>query len=150
MSSQTCAEGWFDSATNQCYMYEQKWTCDEGITRTVTVTNEANTCVGMIPCSGGTCNTGADEQNSDFGKVAAYSSMVQNMQGDAMCSDPNDPNSCIVFRGEAMVWPFCRLCKRVGKTDCCEAPKGAAGKLEAIILAGTMLRNTNWEKYQQS
>nr|QTX14033.1 IncF plasmid conjugative transfer protein TraN [Klebsiella pneumoniae] len=46
-----------------------------------------------------------------------------------------------------MVWPFCRLCKRVGKkTDCCEAPKGAAGKLEAIILAGTMLRNTNWEK----
>lgn len=100
MSSQTCAEGWFDSATNQCYMYEQKWTCDEGITKTVTVTNEANTCVGMIPCSGGTCNTGANEQNSDFGKVAAYSSMVQNMQGDAMCSDPNDPNSCIVFSGE--------------------------------------------------
>ncbi|QQZ95985.1 conjugal transfer protein TraN (plasmid) [Klebsiella pneumoniae subsp. pneumoniae] len=147
MSSQTCAEGWFDSATNQCYMYEQKWTCDEGITRTVTVTNEANTCVGMIPCSGGTCNTGANEQNSDFGKVAAYSSMVQNMQGDAMCSDPNDPNSCIVFSGEKQ-W-----CGRsvgfvngLAKTDCCEAPKGAAGKLEAIILAGTMLRNTNWEK----
>ncbi|MDD1215096.1 conjugal transfer protein TraN, partial [Klebsiella pneumoniae] len=147
MSSQTCAEGWFDSATNQCYMYEQKWTCDEGITKTVTVTNEANTCVGMIPCSGGTCNTGANEQNSDFGKVAAYSSMVQNMQGDAMCSDPNDPNSCIVFSGEKQ-W-----CGRsvgfvngLAKTDCCEAPQGAAGKLEAIILAGTMLRNTNWEK----
>ncbi|EOZ9912491.1 conjugal transfer protein TraN, partial [Klebsiella pneumoniae] len=143
----TCAEGWFDSATNQCYMYEQKWTCDEGITKTVTVTNEANTCVGMIPCSGGTCNTGANEQNSDFGKVAAYSSMVQNMQGDAMCSDPNDPNSCIVFSGEKQ-W-----CGRsvgfvngLAKTDCCEAPQGAAGKLEAIILAGTMLRNTNWEK----
>ncbi|WLY14237.1 conjugal transfer protein TraN (plasmid) [Klebsiella pneumoniae] len=147
MSSQTCAEGWFDSATNQCYMYEQKWTCDEGITKTVTVTNEANTCVGMIPCSGGTCNTGANEQNSDFGKVAAYSSMVQNMQGDAMCSDPNDPNSCIVFSGEKQ-W-----CGRsvgfvngLAKTDCCEAPQGAAGKLEGIILAGTMLRNTNWEK----
>ncbi|MGY0283226.1 conjugal transfer protein TraN, partial [Klebsiella michiganensis] len=130
-----------------CYMYEQKWTCDEGITKTVTVTNEANTCVGMIPCSGGTCNTGANEQNSDFGKVAAYSSMVQNMQGDAMCSDPNDPNSCIVFSGEKQ-W-----CGRsvgfvngLAKTDCCEAPQGAAGKLEGIILAGTMLRNTNWEK----
>jgi conjugal transfer mating pair stabilization protein TraN len=49
-----------------------------------------------------------------------------------------------------MVWPFCRLVNGLAKTDCCEAPKGAAGKLEAIILAGTMLRNTNWEKFQPS
>lgn len=147
MSKQTCAEGWFDEGTNQCYMYEQKWTCDEGTTRTVTITNESNTCIGMIPCSGGTCNTGANEENKDFGKVVAYTSMVQNMQGDAMCSDPNDSNSCIVFSGEKQ-W-----CGRsvgfvngLAKTDCCEAPEGAAGKLEAIILAGTMLRNTNWSK----
>ncbi|HAT7496391.1 conjugal transfer protein TraN [Klebsiella pneumoniae] len=147
MSKQSCAEGWFDEGTNQCYMYEQKWTCDEGTTRTVTITNESNTCIGMIPCSGGTCNTGANEENKDFGKVVAYTSMVQNMQGDAMCSDPNDSNSCIVFSGEKQ-W-----CGRsvgfvngLAKTDCCEAPEGAAGKLEAIILAGTMLRNTNWSK----
>lgn len=147
MSKQSCAEGWFDEGTNQCYMYEQKWTCDEGATRTVTITNESNTCIGMIPCSGGTCNTGANEENKDFGKVVAYTSMVQNMQGDAMCSDPNDSNSCIVFSGEKQ-W-----CGRsvgfvngLAKTDCCEAPEGAAGKLEAIILAGTMLRNTNWSK----
>ncbi|MFO6063425.1 hypothetical protein, partial [Pseudomonas aeruginosa] len=63
-------------------MSEQKWTCDEGITKTVTVTNEANTCVGMIPCSGGTCNTAANEQNSDFDKVAPYSSLFHNMQGE--------------------------------------------------------------------
>ncbi|AOO59964.1 conjugal transfer protein TraN (plasmid) [Raoultella ornithinolytica] len=147
MTKQTCAEGWFDAGTNQCYMYEQKWTCDEGTTRTVTITNESNTCIGMIPCAGGTCNTGANEENKDFGKVVAYTSMVQNMQGDAMCSDPNDSNSCIVFSGEKQ-W-----CGRsvgfvngLAKTDCCEAPEGAAGKLEAIILAGTMLRNTNWSK----
>lgn len=147
MSKQSCAEGWFDEGTNQCYMYEQKWTCDEGTTRTVTITNESNTCIGMIPCSGGTCNTGANEENKDFGKVVAYTSMVQNMQGDAMCSDPNDSNSCIVFSGEKQ-W-----CGRsvgfvngLAKTDCCEAPEGTAGKLEAIILAGTMLRNTNWSK----
>ncbi|HBW5066736.1 TPA: conjugal transfer protein TraN [Klebsiella pneumoniae] len=147
MSKQSCAEGWFDEGTNQCYMYEQKWTCDEGATRTVTITNESNTCIGMIPCSGGTCNTGANEENKDFGKVVAYTSMIQNMQGDAMCSDPNDSNSCIVFSGEKQ-W-----CGRsvgfvngLAKTDCCEAPEGAAGKLEAIILAGTMLRNTNWSK----
>lgn len=147
LTTQTCAEGWFDAGTSQCYMYEQKWTCDEGTTRTVTVSNESNTCIGMIPCSGGTCNTGANEQNNDFGKVVAYTSMVQNMQGDAMCSDPNDSNSCIVFSGEKQ-W-----CGRsvgfvngLAKTDCCEAPEGTAGKLEAIILAGTMLRNTNWDK----
>lgn len=147
MSKQSCAEGWFDEGTNQCYMYEQKWTCDEGATRTVTITNESNTCIGMIPCSGGTCNTGANEENKDFGKVVAYTSMIQNMQGDAMCSDPNDSNSCIVFSGDKQ-W-----CGRsvgfvngLAKTDCCEAPEGAAGKLEAIILAGTMLRNTNWSK----
>lgn len=147
MTKQTCAEGWFDAGTNQCYMYEQKWTCDEGITRTVTITNESNSCIGMIPCLGGTCNTGPNEQNKDFGKVVAYTSMVQNMQGDAMCSNPNDSNSCIVFAGEKQ-W-----CGRsvgfvngLAKTDCCEAPEGAAGKLEAIILAGTMLRNTNWGK----
>ncbi|VTM91332.1 conjugal transfer mating pair stabilization protein TraN [Raoultella ornithinolytica] len=147
LTTQTCAEGWFDAGTNQCYLYEQKWTCDEGTSRTVTVSNESNTCIGMIPCSGGTCNTGANEQNNDFGKVVAYTSMVQNMQGDAMCSDPNDSNSCIVFAGEQQ-W-----CGRsvgfvngLAKTDCCEAPEGTAGKLEAIVLAGTMLRNTNWDK----
>ena len=68
MSSQTCAEGWFDSATNQCYMYEQKWTHDEGITRTSDSTNKRKHLRkgGMILRSGRVLrNTGANEQNSD-------------------------------------------------------------------------------------
>ncbi|TRP23811.1 hypothetical protein, partial [Salmonella enterica] len=34
----------------------------------------------------------------------------------------------------------------LAKTDCCEKPQGAAGSLEAIMLAGSMIRNTNWTR----
>ncbi len=45
-----------------------------------------------------------------------------------------------------MVWSFSRLCKWPAKTDCCEAPQGTAGALEGIMLAGSMIRNTNWTR----
>ncbi|EIC1586298.1 IncHI-type conjugal transfer protein TrhN [Escherichia coli] len=145
MDKQTCAEGWFDAATNSCYMYEQKYTCDRGKDVVREVESQTNACVGMIPCSGGTCETGPKEENKDFGKVIAYSNMVQYMQGEAKCTDPNDPNTCSVFEGK-QEW-----CGRsvgfvngLAKTDCCEAPQGTASSLEAIMLAGSMIRNTNW------
>lgn len=145
MDKQTCAEGWFDAATNSCYMYEQKYTCDRGKDVVRDVESQTNACVGMIPCSGGTCETGPKEENKDFGKVIAYSNMVQYMQGEAKCTDPNDPNTCSVFEGKK------EWCGRsvgfvngLAKTDCCEAPQGTAGPLEAIMLAGSMIRNTNW------
>lgn len=144
--SQTCAEGWYEDGTKTCYMYEQKWTCDRGTDVTHVVKTETNSCVGMIPCSGGTCQTGPKEENTDFGKAAAYSSMVQYMQGEATCSDPNDGNTCVVFDGKP------EWCGRsvgfvngLAKTDCCESPQGAAGPLDAIVLAGSMMRNTNWQ-----
>lgn len=147
MDSQVCAEGWFDAATQTCYMYEQKWTCDRGIDVSRNVESSTNSCVGMIPCSGGTCETGSKEENKDFGKVAAYSNMVQYMQGEAKCTDPNDPNTCSVFEGKS------EWCGRsvgfvngLAKTDCCEKPQGTAGAMEAIMLAGSMMRNTNWTK----
>ncbi|EIG1458613.1 IncHI-type conjugal transfer protein TrhN, partial [Escherichia coli] len=147
LDNQTCAEGWFDEGTNTCYMYEQKYTCDRGKDVVREVESQTNSCVGMIPCSGGTCETGPKEENKDFGKVAAYSNMVQYMQGEAKCEDPNDPNSCSVFEGKA------EWCGRsvgfvngLAKTDCCEKPQGAAGSLEAIMLAGSMIRNTNWTR----
>ncbi|MBE8110458.1 IncHI-type conjugal transfer protein TrhN, partial [Escherichia coli] len=137
----------FDEGTNTCYMYEQKYTCDRGKDVVREVESQTNSCVGMIPCSGGTCETGPKEENKDFGKVAAYSNMVQYMQGEAKCEDPNDPNSCSVFEGKA------EWCGRsvgfvngLAKTDCCEKPQGAAGSLEAIMLAGSMIRNTNWTR----
>ncbi|MQI91610.1 conjugal transfer protein TraN, partial [Escherichia coli] len=34
----------------------------------------------------------------------------------------------------------------LAKTDCCEAPQGTAGALEGIMLAGSMIRNTNWTR----
>lgn len=144
---QTCAEGWFDEGTNSCYMYEQKYTCDRGKDVVREVESSTNACVGMIPCSGGTCETGPKEENNDFGKVAAYSNMVQYMQGEAKCEDPNDANSCSVFEGKP------EWCGRsvgfvngLAKTDCCEAPQGTAGALEGIMLAGSMIRNTNWTR----
>jgi conjugal transfer mating pair stabilization protein TraN len=128
-------------------MYEQKYTCDRGKDVVREVESQTNACVGMIPCSGGTCETGPKEENNDFGKVAAYSNMVQYMQGEAKCEDPNDPNSCSVFEGKA------EWCGRsvgfvngLAKTDCCEQPQGTAGSLEAIMLAGSMIRNTNWTR----
>ncbi|MGE4843511.1 conjugal transfer protein TraN [Yersinia enterocolitica] len=145
MDSQTCAEGWYDEGTKSCYMYEQKYTCDRGKDVVREVESQTNACVGMIPCSGGTCETGPKEENKDFGKVIAYSNMVQYMQGEAKCTDPNDPNTCSVFEGK-QEW-----CGRsvgfvngLAKTDCCEAPQGTASSLEAIMLAGSMIRNTNW------
>lgn len=147
LDKQTCAEGWFDEGTNSCYMYEQKYTCDKGHDVTREVESETNSCIGMIPCSGGTCETGPKEENKDFGKVVAYSNMVQYMQGEAKCTDPNDPSTCSVFEGK-QEW-----CGRsvgfvngLAKTDCCEAPQGTAGSLDAIMLAGSMMRNTNWER----
>ncbi|NRN29694.1 conjugal transfer protein TraN [Photorhabdus heterorhabditis] len=146
MDKQTCAEGWLDSGTNTCYMYEQKWTCDRGNDVIREVESETNSCVSMIPCSGGTCETGRKEENGDFGKVAAYSNMVQYMQGEAKCNDPNDPNTCVVFEGKK------EWCGRsvgfvngLAKTDCCEAPQGTASPLQAIVYAGSMMRNANWE-----
>lgn len=147
LDKQTCAEGWFDEGTNSCYMYEQKYTCDRGKDVVREVESSTNACVGMIPCSGGTCETGPKEENNDFGKVAAYSNMVQYMQGEAKCEDPNDANSCSVFEGKP------EWCGRsvgfvngLAKTDCCEAPQGTAGALEGIMLAGSMIRNTNWTR----
>ncbi len=147
LDNQTCAEGWFDEGTNTCYMYEQKYTCDRGNDITREVESQTNACVGMIPCSGGTCETGAKEENKDFGKVAAYSNMVQYMQGEAKCTDPNDPTTCSVFEGKS------EWCGRsvgfvngLAKTDCCEKPQGTAGALDAIMLAGSMIRNTNWTR----
>ncbi|WP_254557398.1 conjugal transfer protein TraN, partial [Salmonella enterica] len=88
------------------------------------VESSTNACVGMIPCCGGTCETGPQEENNDFGKVAAYSNMVQYMQGEAKSEDPNDANSCSVFEGKP------EWCGRsvgfvngLAKTDCCEAPQ---------------------------
>lgn len=146
MDSQVCAEGWFDAATQTCYMYEQKWTCDRGIDVARDVESSTNSCVGMIPCSGGTCETGPKEENKDFGKVAAYSNMVQYMQGDAKCTDPNDPSTCSVFEGKK---EYCGrsvgFVNGLAKTDCCEAPQGTASSLQAISLASSMIRNTNWD-----
>ena len=151
LDKQTCAEGWFDEGTNSCYMYEQKYTCDRGHDVVKEVESSTNACVGMIPCSGGTCETGPKEENKDFGKVVAYSNIVQYMQSEAHCVDPNDPNSCFIFEGKS------EWCGRsvgfvngLAKTDCCEAPQGTAGALEAIMLAGSMIRNTNWERVNAS
>ena len=72
-------------------MYEQKYTCDRGKDVVREVESSTNACVGMIPCSGGTCETGPKEENNDFGKVAAYSNMVQYMQGEAKCEDLTMP-----------------------------------------------------------
>ncbi|MBL5885683.1 conjugal transfer protein TraN [Lelliottia amnigena] len=151
MDKETCAEGWFDEVTNSCYMFEQKYTCDRGHDVTREVESETNSCVGMIPCSGGTCETGPKEENKDFGKVVAYSNMVQYMQGEAKCTDPNDPSTCSVFEGKK------EWCGRsvgfvngLAKTDCCEKPQGTAGSMEAIMLAGSMIRNTNWTRVNQT
>ncbi|WP_303703818.1 conjugal transfer protein TraN, partial [Pseudomonas aeruginosa] len=70
LDKQTCAECWFDEGTNSCYMYEHKYTCDRGKDVVREVESSTNACVGMIPCSGGTCETGPKEENNDFGKVA--------------------------------------------------------------------------------
>lgn len=143
---ETCADGWFDDGTQQCYLKEQHWQCDRGQDITHTTTETTNACIGMIPCSGGTCQTGAIEENGDFGKAASYSAMVQYMQGESTCTDPNDPNTCSVFSG-APEWcgRSVGFVNSMAKTDCCEAPQGTAGALEAISLAGQMMRNTNWE-----
>ncbi len=45
-----------------------------------------------------------------------------------------------------MVWSFSRLCKWPGKDGLLRSTQGTAGALEGIMLAGSMIRNTNWTR----
>ncbi|MFQ3189330.1 MAG: hypothetical protein ACI936_000454 [Paraglaciecola sp.] len=119
--AQECVEGWLDSESGRCYMYEKKYECDVGLTTTQTVTDNTNLCAGAIPCLGDECDFGEKEENDDFAQSAAYLEMVSGMAGETTCTDPQDPSTCTVFDGERK---FCSWETTGLGTDCCEAPEG--------------------------
>ncbi len=49
-----------------------KQTCDRGKDVVREVESSTNACVGIIPCSGGTCETGPKEENNDFGNCGLF------------------------------------------------------------------------------
>jgi conjugal transfer mating pair stabilization protein TraN len=119
--SQECVEGWFDEASDRCYLFEKTYECDVGLTTMETVTNNTNLCAGAIPCLGNECDFGEKEENDDFAQSAAYLEMVSGMAGETTCTDPQDPSTCTVFDGERK---FCSWETTGLGTDCCEAPEG--------------------------
>ncbi|OED49107.1 hypothetical protein ACH42_02130 [Endozoicomonas sp. (ex Bugula neritina AB1)] len=138
-----CAEGWFDEANNACYMWEITYDCDVGPTETHIVYKEVNTCVGELPCAGGECDTGQEEEsNSDFGKAAAYLDMLTYMNSDMACVNPSDPNTCEIFGGEPR---YCSWELTGIGPDCCEKPDGV-NVLDYIQLTNAMVKSEVYTK----
>lgn len=145
--SETCTEGWFDVGTNECYMKTVEYSCDVGVTYTQNSSTTTNTCAGLLNCSGGDCFNFGQEVNGDFDQAAAMMQVVNNMNGDAECDDPNDPTTCRVFNGEAK---YCSWAAWIGEDDksdfganCCIAPDGI-NFMDYISATHTMYQASEW------
>ncbi|MBW8191287.1 conjugal transfer protein TraN [Neiella marina] len=130
----TCSDGWFDDYTEQCYMWQITYECDIGVTKTKTNTQTTDICTGALPCIGGDCEAGTQEDNTDFAQAAAHFDQLSMMGDDMNCADPSDPDSCTVFNGEHK---FCSWEVSGLGADCCEKPEDI-NVFEYIKLAKDM------------
>ncbi|WP_445767792.1 conjugal transfer protein TraN [Rheinheimera sp.] len=116
-----CTEGWLEPISGRCMAYTVTYRCDEELVIDYETEIERNTCESMIPCVGGNCEVGGLEQNDKFVEAMVAGSVIDNIQGDSSCEDPNDPTTCRIFEGE---YKYCSWETSGLGTNCCEEAKG--------------------------
>ena len=105
-----------------CVLESRLYQCEDSYTVTREITQITNTCDMDIPCTDGNCETSAPEVNDSFDEAMMQISIAQSMQDSRACSNEADPDSCIIFGGEARQ---CRYEKTFSLgNDCCEVPEG--------------------------
>lgn len=138
--SSTCSDGWTVEidGTEYCFNETRDFRCDIGTTITREVERVSNSCIGAVPCAGGDCEFGETESNTRFVEAAVQSSVLQSVDGDMACTDPADPSTCTIFKGEAEYcsWELTGL-----GMDCCEEPGGI--DIFAYVATAQMMLKTN-------
>lgn len=91
-----------------------------------------NTTCDVLPCIDGDedCELRGDETNPDFADVVGQLGVVNEMRNYMECSDPEDVNSCEVFKGEQRTCSY----DQFGLIDCCEEFKGKTIDLFSLAL----------------
>lgn len=132
----TCSPGWYEEQSGRCMAYDVTFECVENHSVEYQVEETSNTCTGMLPCTGGECDFGNSESNTRFTEAMVAGSLIDNLQGDGECIDPNDPTTCQLFPGE---FEYCSWELTGLGTDCCEEAKGV-DVLSYIVLSRQLLR----------
>lgn len=137
--SQVCVEGWEDAESGKCYAWDIKYECQDTSAAVVTKTRANNTCMTTTDCIGGDCEVRANEQNDDFIKALTTYATMNELGDTRQCDDPDDPETCRVFSGEARVcsWDQLKI------NDCCEAPPGV-GMVDVFSLAKNSMTVTKY------
>lgn len=120
--ARTCPEGWLEPQTGRCMSEQVTFRCDREKTSIYETTETRNLCSSTIPCAGGDdCIDANNESNDKFVQAMVAGNILDHMQTDAVCKDPNDPTTCRVFEGE---YKYCSWETSGLGSDCCEQPKG--------------------------
>ncbi|MEZ8733650.1 conjugal transfer protein TraN [Vibrio sp. 10N.239.312.D08] len=123
-----CVEG-FEQPDGSCLMEQEVWECVDNSQAWEEVPMET-TC-DFLPCSDGNCEHRGDEENTDFGDAITQIGIINEMKEFIDCSDPDDVNTCQVYRGEKRVCSY----DQFGMIDCCEEFKGKTLDLFAFTTA---------------
>lgn len=137
--SQVCVDGWEDEISGKCYAWDIKYECQDTSNAVVTKTRANNTCMTQTDCIGGDCEVRATEQNDDFIKALTTYATMNELGDTRQCDDPDDPETCRVFSGEARVcsWDQLKI------NDCCESPPGV-GMVDVFSLARNTMTVTKY------
>lgn len=82
-----------------------------------------DTACGLVPpCQDGdpSCNLRGKENNKDFGQAVSEVAVVSEMRNYMDCTDPSNPNTCQVFKGDKEACSY----DQFGLIDCCEEFQG--------------------------
>ncbi|QIR16326.1 conjugal transfer protein TraN [Shewanella aestuarii] len=139
-TDRSCAEGWFNSQTNTCYMYTDEYRCDVSTPYEKTTTKTKNVCAGMLPCVGDDCDYGGEESSDDFENAVLMASISQTVADDSNCVN-TDPNTCEIFPGEPKYcsWEVSGL-----GNNCCDAPSGI-NYIELAMMGYKMMQTETFK-----
>jgi conjugal transfer mating pair stabilization protein TraN len=131
-----CSEGWFEDETQRCMAWDVVFECSEDNSIVYETTDTTNVCTGMLPCMGSDCDTHQEPTNTAFVDAMVAGSIMDNIDGDMECTDPNDPASCEVFPGE---FEYCSSEVTGLGQDCCEEASGV-DIVSYILLSKQLLK----------
>lgn len=124
---------------NKCLLEQRVYECNEPVTIEREIEVTTNTCDMELPCTGGECETEAKEKSEEFDDAMIGLALAEGMKSDRGCTNDADPDSCVVFQGEA------RQCRyettfSLGN-NCCEAP-GGVNPVEFAVASWQMGKTT--------
>ncbi|MEZ8029232.1 conjugal transfer protein TraN [Enterovibrio norvegicus] len=121
-----------DPQSGRPFSRESTYECDIYTDTTdYTVTEEENVCTGDMACVGGDCQFGDDEVNSDFGLAMGVFSMLDDIERNMTCDNPDEPETCRIFEGEAN---YCGIEQTGMGMNCCTLTAGKTNVFDYVKL----------------